>query len=165
MGRLTTSRKKLNSPYTQQNAKAVSEAIKMASGGLKEVASIAIINGDAILFGKRADNLLWSLPGGHINDNESPHQGACRELFEETGLEADKLDYLGHKLLPGGLMVHAFRFRIDKQPQLLKTIDPGIDPDKEFLELKWVHMGSEEWKEVMALSHTPKNVVFEFMGI
>lgn len=28
---------------------------------------------------------VWGLPGGHIEDNESPEQAARRETFEETG--------------------------------------------------------------------------------
>ena len=30
---------------------------------------------------------LWSLPGGFVNKNETPEQGALRELEEETGLK------------------------------------------------------------------------------
>jgi 8-oxo-dGTP diphosphatase len=32
--------------------------------------------------------LHWSLPGGHIQKNETPYFAAKRELKEETGLEA-----------------------------------------------------------------------------
>jgi ADP-ribose pyrophosphatase YjhB (NUDIX family) len=31
---------------------------------------------------------LWVAPGGKIEPNESPHEGAARELVEETGLIA-----------------------------------------------------------------------------
>lgn len=30
---------------------------------------------------------MWLPPGGHIDPNELPHEAACREVHEETGLE------------------------------------------------------------------------------
>jgi ADP-ribose pyrophosphatase YjhB (NUDIX family) len=32
---------------------------------------------------------LWSLPGGKTEGDEAPREAACRELKEETGIEAD----------------------------------------------------------------------------
>lgn len=31
----------------------------------------------------------WGIPGGGIDGNETPQEGAVRELYEETGLETD----------------------------------------------------------------------------
>ena len=31
------------------------------------------------------DSGYWTLPGGHLENNESPYDGAKREVLEETG--------------------------------------------------------------------------------
>lgn len=61
----------------------------------------------AILIEKRQDQVpqillvyhpkigKWLPPGGHIEENELPHEAACRECFEETGIEVEALSSLG----------------------------------------------------------------------
>ncbi len=36
------------------------------------------------------------VPGGKINQDESPSDAAKRELYEETGAIVDKIDWIGH---------------------------------------------------------------------
>lgn len=36
---------------------------------------------------------VWVIPGGHLEKNEYPFEGAKREVMEETGVEAKILDY------------------------------------------------------------------------
>ena len=31
----------------------------------------------------------WMAPGGHIDENEAPHEAAIRETLEETGLKVE----------------------------------------------------------------------------
>ena len=44
----------------------------------------------------------WVIPGGHLEPNEYPHEGALREIKEETGIEANiinssELEFPGNK--------------------------------------------------------------------
>ena len=48
----------------------------------------ALVRNDAghVLFQRRADDGLWSLPSGSIDPDETPAQAVIREVREETGL-------------------------------------------------------------------------------
>ncbi len=55
-------------------------------------ASIAVWRGKDVLLVQRAKPPLkgiWSLPGGHVEFGETLEDAAHRELFEETGVEAE----------------------------------------------------------------------------
>jgi ADP-ribose pyrophosphatase YjhB (NUDIX family) len=55
-------------------------------------ASIAVFKDRQVLLVKRGRAPfvgLWSLPGGKTEGDEAPREAACRELKEETGIEAD----------------------------------------------------------------------------
>jgi len=60
---------------------------------------VAIFNTDGkIWLGKRFGQdgpFSWQCPQGGIDKGEKPKTAAKRELFEETGLQADDMDYLG----------------------------------------------------------------------
>jgi 8-oxo-dGTP diphosphatase len=58
----------------------------------REGASIAVFKDRSVLLVKRARPPfagLWSLPGGKTEGAEAPRETACRELMEETGVEAE----------------------------------------------------------------------------
>ncbi len=45
----------------------------------------------AVIIGRRNNRgrLLWSLPKGHLEEGETPHEAAIREVMEETGLAGE----------------------------------------------------------------------------
>jgi len=43
----------------------------------------------------RRMNRCWSMPQGGVEEGEEPLQAAKRELFEETGIKADEVDWIG----------------------------------------------------------------------
>jgi len=54
-----------------------------------------------ILLGRRAVDPragLWDLPGGFLHEDEHPLDALRREIREETGLEIEPLEFLGHWL-------------------------------------------------------------------
>ena len=48
-----------------------------------------------ILLIERRDNGLWSMPGGLIEVGETPVEGTCREVWEETGIAVRPLLLVG----------------------------------------------------------------------
>jgi ADP-ribose pyrophosphatase YjhB (NUDIX family) len=55
------------------------------------VASI-LIHQDKVLLVKHKKLGIWLNPGGHIEENELPHQTAEREFWEETGVKVEAFD-------------------------------------------------------------------------
>lgn len=62
-----------------------------------------------VLLQKRTDNHCWGYPGGSTELDERVEDAAARELFEETGLRAQKMELFGvfsgkelHYVYPNG---------------------------------------------------------------
>ncbi len=82
----------------------------------------------------------WSFPKGNIERNEKKEEAAVREVKEETGIEAEVIDYLGdieYWYHLGGYKIHKFVYYY-----LMKYKSGEITPQKEeidearFVELK-----------------------------
>jgi 8-oxo-dGTP pyrophosphatase MutT (NUDIX family) len=58
-------------------------------------AAVFVHKGGKILLQRRRDDGTWADHGGCIEIGETPEQAARREMFEETGLAAGKLELLG----------------------------------------------------------------------
>jgi 8-oxo-dGTP pyrophosphatase MutT (NUDIX family) len=98
----------------------------------KRVAICLVTNDkDMLLMGKREDNQKWTCPGGHIETGEDPYEGACRELKEETGLDAESLVLVKAGLTEDKnkqkILLYLFKVKVNKD----QKIDTSLDPDNE----------------------------------
>ena len=90
----------------------------------------------------RGGKLEWCIPKGHLEDQETKEQAAVREVFEETGLEAEITEYLGevnYQFSQAGnkvvKTVHVFLMK-----QTGGELSFANDPHKEASELEWVRV-------------------------
>lgn len=66
----------------------------------------------------------WGVPAGKLEKEESPEEGAKRELFEETGIciqSASQIQHFGSLYIrkPGiDYVYHQFKIQLDKKPDV-----------------------------------------------
>jgi len=74
----------------------------------------------------------WSVPGGRLNDGESPQDGCAREVLEETGLDVEVGELVGtvERAAPAGgtYVIDDYRATVRAgRPQLLRAGDDAAD--------------------------------------
>ncbi|TJZ50312.1 NUDIX domain-containing protein [Streptomyces piniterrae] len=76
------------------------------------VAGVVVREDGRVLVIKRADNGAWEAPGGVLELDEHPEDGACREVLEETGIKVETERLTGvYKNMKRGVVALVFRCR------------------------------------------------------
>lgn len=76
------------------------------------VAGAVVREDGRILVIQRADNGKWELPGGVLEVDEAPEEGARREVLEETGVKVEVERLTGvYKNMVRGIVALVFRCR------------------------------------------------------
>lgn len=78
----------------------------------------------------------WLPPGGHLEENEIPHEGAIREVFEETGVKAEPVIFDEPDMNLGGKT----DIQIPRPYALLYQRIPESSKDTEHIHLDMVYM-------------------------
>ena len=77
---------------------------------------------------------VWELPGGIIDEDETPHDAAIRELEEESGQKVENAEYVGwakFRLKPDDHLELGVLYRCEiEQPQ-------PFTPNEEASEIMW----------------------------
>lgn len=96
---------------------------------MKEAAIAIIIFNEKVLLVKRRDVPVWVLPGGGIDDGESPEHACIREAKEETGLDVDIVRKVGTWLPINKLGSPAYVFEC-KAPSVPNTLEPQEESEE-----------------------------------
>jgi 8-oxo-dGTP diphosphatase len=97
-----------------------------------ELAGNLIVEGGKVLLIYRSKEEYWEVPGGKVENDESPTQAAVREAEEEIGIEfeLEKPFYTGEFMKDGDLyMWHGYIASTEESPSL---------EEEKFSDLKWV---------------------------
>lgn len=137
---------------------------EISSGGV-------VVFGNAILLLKKY-NGDWVLPKGKVEDGEDKADAALREVFEESGIKADILKYLGE-------IHYTYKENWDENKRVHKTVywylmncrvmETLPQREEGFVEAKFIHMDRvldiakyDDEKEIIkvALDEINKNKAF-----
>ena len=110
-------------PQSKKKQKCTDNKSVIGAGGL-----ILDISTNKILVVKGLEK--WSLPKGHLDPGEEPHEGAMREIFEETSLQVDINPHMRSKKLRK--YVYYYIILENAQHLQLAPLDHG-----EVTEIKW----------------------------
>lgn len=101
--------------------------------------------GRVLLIRENYDRYRWGLPGGAVEEGETPAEAALRETNEETGLIVSVDHLIGSYTLDTGFTAHAFRCRIVQGV-------PEVPDTGEIAEVVW-HAADSLPKPVSNLLH------------
>lgn len=81
--------------------------------------------------------VVVGLPGGFVEKDELPLEAAQRELLEETGFAAEKIEQIGRSLPLPGLLTQEVHFFHAQAARL--TQSPHLDVGESLETLLWTH--------------------------
>lgn len=105
-----------------------------------ELAGNILIEDGEVLLIYRSDEEHWEVPGGKVEEDESPTQTAVREAEEEIGVEVEleKPFYTGEFMKEGEMFLwHGYIASTEETPSL---------QEEKFSDLEWV--GKERLEEL-----------------
>ena len=109
--------------------------------------------GESILWIKRGTPPSigkWAMPGGYMENDETPEAGASRELLEETGIQvpADKMMLVSVSSILHMAQTHlVFRCHLDHKPDTTRT--------DEAIEFGWFDADELPWQDLAFASIEP----------
>ena len=105
--------------------------------------SVYVYRDGKLLLQKRSDNQLWGPPGGMVEIGETLEETGKRELFEETGLIVNNMEFF--KMYSGKDMIRTKAngdqsYVIGTSYMCEDFSGKLIDKNEETLELKWFNI-------------------------
>ncbi len=92
----------------------------------------------------------WAMPGGYMENDETPEAGASRELLEETGIQvpADKMMLVSVSSILHMAQTHlVFRCHLEQRPETTRT--------DEAIEFGWFDAYDLPWQDLAFASIEP----------
>lgn len=133
---------------------------------MKRIGTVAVMKQGRLLIGKRSDTGRWCMPGGHVEDGETPVQGARRELEEETGISVDAADLkpISAKVVTGysgkQLQIYSYLLETDKEVTRTEGTDPGEAHD-----WAWINIENGLPPDIQAAWNNFSDPTLEALGL